>query len=308
MMYFIRNILLFTSLLAIVFTISCNKSDAPPQFSGERAYELLELQCKFGPRYPGSFAHDTALVWFKNFLSNYADTVYLQHFSYPDYEGKFMKMANIIARFSPKMQKCILLCAHWDTRPRADRDANIDNREIPILGANDGASGVAILLALAEIFHTKKPSIGVEIVLFDGEDYGVEGDLSRYLMGSKYFAQNLPRPAPSVAILLDMVGDKDLKIPKEGYSVLRCGTAVVETLWQRAKYLNLNAFVDSVGQSIIDDHLPLCEAGIASVDIIDFDYPYWHTLEDTPDRCSPYSLEQVGKLLVDVVYNPPENW
>lgn len=304
-----RN-LMFLILLILVFSgLSCKKGHKiQPVFSGERAYELLIHQCKLGPRFPGSPAHDSTLFWLENILKTYADTVYLQHFSYPDYNGNFMRMANVIARFSPDNCRRILLCAHWDTRPRAERDTIKENREKPILGANDGASGVAVLLALAEILRQSKPQIGVDIVLFDGEDYGVEGDISRYLMGSKYFAQNLPKPTPSVAILVDMVGDKELRIHKEGYSVLRCGPAVVETLWHRAKKLKLTAFVDSQGTAIIDDHLPLCEVGIRAVNIIDFDYPHWHTLEDTPDKCSPTSLEQVGKLLLDIVQNPPKDW
>ncbi len=277
-----------------------------PGFSGERAYELLVAQCRFGPRPPKSSAHDSLMRWLVEFLDTLADTVYLQHFSELGYEGEILPMANVVARFGLGKSYRILLCAHWDTRPWADRDPEVSNHTKPIPGANDGASGVAVLLHLAEIIHAKPPPVGVDIVLFDGEDYGHEGDLDRYLMGSRYFARNIVKPVWRFAVLLDMIGDADLCIPKERFSAEKFAPDVMETLWARAKELGLEAFRDSLGRPVIDDHHPLAAAGVKAVDLIDFDYPYWHTLQDTPDKCSPRSLAQVGKLLVDVIYRPPK--
>ena len=290
----------------LVLTGCSQKQVVKPKFDGERAYQLLKKQCDFGPRPPKSAAHDSLMNWMFNFLKPLADTVYLQHFSEIGYDGQVMPMANIIARFNPKAKYRIMLCAHWDTRPWADRDPDSLNHNKPILGANDGASGVAVLLHLAELLSKNPPPVGVDIVLFDGEDYGHEGDLEKYLLGSKYFARNVGSYRPKFAILLDMIGDRDLRIPKEYFSAVKFAPAVTETIWARAKALGLPAFVDSLGGGIIDDHHPLAQAGIKAVDIIDFDYPYWHTLNDTPDKCSPQSLQQIGTLLVDLIYSPPK--
>jgi len=293
-------------ILASVVIAGCAKEVEPPNFSGEQAYKLLVAQCDFGPRPPGSAVHDSFMVWLKNFLDTLADSTEIQYFSAVGYDGKILRMGNIIARFNPGAKEKIMFCAHWDTRPWADRDPDTTNHKKPILGANDGASGVAVLLHLAQLMHSKKPPIGVDIVLFDGEDYGHEGDLDMYLLGSKYYAQNLLGNKPKFVILLDMIGDSDLNIPKEQFSAIRFAPELVETLWNRAKKLSLKAFADTLGPAVIDDHHPLASAGIKAIDIIDFDYKYWHTQMDTPDKCSPKSLEQVGKLLVDIVYNPPE--
>ncbi len=301
-------IFFFTSIIlpAIPGCKSESKVAEKPIFSGQRSFELLEKQCSFGPRPPKSAAHDSLMQWLLSFLSALADTAYLQRFAEKDYEGEMMRMANVCAKFGSKHERRILLAAHWDTRPWADRDPDVANRGKPILGANDGASGVAVLLHIAELIKKNPPPIGVDIVLFDGEDYGHEGDLSRYLMGSKYFARNTVKPQWDFMILLDMVGDADLRLPKEQFSATKSAPDLVESLWTRAKSMRLEAFADSIGIPIMDDHVPMAEIGVKAVDIIDFDYPYWHTLEDTPDKCSPKSLEQVGLLLVDIIYNPPK--
>jgi Zn-dependent M28 family amino/carboxypeptidase len=200
-----------------------------------------------------------------------------------------------------------LLCAHWDTRPRAEQDPDKSKRNKPILGANDGASGVAVLLELASLLRTKAPPIGIDIALFDGEDYGAEGDHANYLLGSRYFAKNRPSSyLPRFGVLLDMVGDKNLELPKEGFSV-RYAPGVVNLVWSTARELGISQFVDAAGEDIIDDHLPLNEAGIPTIDLIDFNYPdptnrFWHTHQDIPENCSPESLEAVGAVLVHVLY------
>ena len=194
----------------------------------------------------------------------------------------------------------VLLAAHWDTRPIADHDPKPENRETPILGANDGASGVAVLLELARVFKTHPPPRRVVIVLFDGEDYGKTAD--DMFIGSRFFARNLGKWKPDYGILLDMVGDKNLTLPIEANS-WNANRAFTAAIWNRAAALGLAPFQQRLGPAIMDDHVPLIKVGIPMVDIIDFDYPYWHTIEDTVDKCSPKSLEVVATLVISVVYD-----
>ncbi len=279
-----------------------------PAFSGREAFRFLTAQTDLGPRNPGSKGHGRCLAYLEQALVRLADTVRLQPFPHPGYDGTTLQLTNVIASFKPESSARILLCAHWDTRPRADRDENPRRRDEPIIGANDGASGVAVLLQLATLLKAQPPTVGVDIVLFDGEDYGREGDTGNYLLGSRHFASTASRTSvPRFGILLDMVGDAALEIPRERYSV-RYAPDIVNTIWSTARGLGITEFVDYLGAEIIDDHLPLNEAGIRTVNIIDFDYPdpthrYWHTHDDTPDKCSPESLEAVGTVVANVVYN-----
>ena len=199
-----------------------------------------------------------------------------------------------------------MLCAHWDSRPRSENDPDSSKKSLPILGANDGASGVAILLDLGRVFQKQPPPVGVDIVLFDAEDWGLNGGEEGWFVGSKFFAQNLKGYRPRLAILLDMVGDSSLDIYREGYSQKYAGE-INDYIWETAKNEHATAFADSVKYTISDDHVPLLEAGIKVVDLIDFDYPYWHTQGDTPDKCSPQSLETVGKVLISAIYNKKIN-
>ncbi|MBP1654993.1 MAG: Peptidase family [Bacteroidetes bacterium] len=279
-----------------------------PPFQGREAFRFLTAQTDFGPRNPGSTGHDRCLEYLEQTLLPLADAVRLQPFTHAGYDGNTLQLTNIIASFRPESTARILLCAHWDTRPRADRDPDPKRRDEPITGANDGASGVAVLLQIATLLKSNPPAVGVDIVLFDGEDYGTEGDTGNYLLGSRHFARTTPRtPAPRFGILLDMVGDADLELPRERFSV-RYAPDVVNLVWETARALGVTEFVDYLGPEIIDDHLPLNEAGIRTVNIIDFQYPdathrYWHTHGDTPDKCSPESLEAVGTVVAHVVYN-----
>ena len=278
-----------------------------PAFSGREAFRFLTAQTDFGPRNPGSKGHERCLAYLEQTLVRLADAVRLQPFSHPGYDGTTLHLTNIIASFKPESPARILLCAHWDTRPRADRDENPRRRNEPILGANDGASGVAVLLELAPLLKALPPTVGVDIVLFDGEDYGKEGDTRNYLLGSRYFAYRVTDYVPRFGILLDMVGDAALELPREGHS-LRFAPDIVNTVWNTARGLGITEFVDYLGEEIIDDHLPLNEAGIKTIDIIDFNYPdpthrYWHTHQDTPEHCSAESLDAVGTVVANVVYN-----
>ncbi len=278
-----------------------------PTFSGAKAFELLVKQTKFGPRNPGSSGHAECLEFLSGEMRRYAANVKLQEFEYTGYSGERFHLTNIIASFKPEATSRVLLCAHWDTRPRADNDEDKKRRHEPIIGANDGASGVAVLLELASLLKQSPPPIGVDLVLLDGEDYGMESDLDRYLIGSKYFASHKPADYnPRFGILLDMIGDKFLDIPKEQHSVAYAPD-IVDLVWRTAHELGYPQFIDEAGEMITDDHLPLNEVGIKTIDLIDFNYPdptnrFWHSHNDVPENCSAESLEAVGTVVTHVVY------
>lgn len=275
-----------------------------PEFNGKNAYEYLITQTNFGPRNPNSDGHKKCMRYLESELKKFADKVSLQQFTQKGY-SETLVLANIFAQFKPEETNRILLLAHWDTRPRAEMDANPELRNKPIIGANDGASGVAVLLELARIFKNNPPPIGVDILLTDGEDYGdsqKDGSNELYFLGAKHFAKTKnPNYNPQYGILLDMVGDRDLQIPLEQQS-LRFAPQLMEIVWSTAEEVQATQFVRVPGESVADDHLALNEVGIPTIDLIDFQYPYWHTHQDTPDKCSAESLESVGKVLSAVIY------
>ncbi len=275
---------------------------SPPEFDGKEALGYLTDQCDLGPRNPGSEGHQRCKEYLLDMLGRYSNLVKIQEFVYQDTsQDTKLELTNIIASFYPDKRQRVLLCAHWDTRPFADRDPDSSLREEPILGANDGASGVAVLLEIARIVSQKRPKWGVDIVLFDGEDYGSEGELEKFCLGSKYFAKNRGEYKPQLGILLDMIGDKDLDVYKEGHSV-RYAKEIVDLVWGTARRLKIECFRDSTKYFMYDDHIPLLGARIPCIDLIDFDYPYWHTTQDTPDKCSPESLQKIGEVLIGVLY------
>ena len=302
---------LLTTLLFLAF--GCGPSG--PDFDEDHAFEYLVAQCDFGPRNPGSEGYYACLDFIINELDQSADDIILQDFRYREQRyRKRYDLQNIIARFNPDASFQTIISAHWDTRPWADQEDNRRDRNQPIIGANDGASGVAVLLELAKIMGETPPPIGVNLVFFDGEDLGVPGENETYCQGSRYFAKNLPIPRPDEAINLDMVGDKQLHIPVEKYS-LEYNPNLVRYLWGRADDMGLDAFDITPQYAIYDDHVPLHEiAGIPAINLIDFKYPnpyanFWHTMNDVPENCSAESLEQVGKLMVDYIYNREnQNW
>ncbi len=284
---------------------------APPEFDGHHAFQYLTRQCQFGSRVPGSAAHRQCGDFLVAELEKYADHLWEQGFSYRDKKDstRVLKGRNIIASFNinPRRNFRVLLCAHWDSRPWADQDRDSTKHNQPVPGANDGASGVAVLLEMARILKQHPLSYGVDIILFDLEDsgdYGAEQQpVSRnpFCIGSDYFVNYSNTYRPSFGILLDMVGDRNLRIPKEGFSVENA-PEVVNLVWSAAKRINARAFVDETGNPVIDDHFSFLQKGYPVIDLIDFDYPYWHTTEDTPDKCSAESLEEVGRVLVEVLY------
>lgn len=278
-----------------------------PDFSGKEAFDYLLAQTNFGPRNPGSPSHRNCLEYLVNELSRFSDAVNRQEFTHGGSRGEQIKLTNIIASFNLTATNRVLLAAHWDSRPYADEDKDPKKRDKPIIGANDGASGVAVLLQLAKMMKQIPPPLGVDIILFDGEDFGQKGDLTNFLLGSKYFASHKPTTFnPQFGILLDMIGDAQLEIQKEKSSV-RFAPDLVQLVWATAERLGLREFSPYEGPDLYDDHIPLNEAGIKMIDLIDFHYPdqthrYWHTSEDTPDKCSPSSLQVVGTLLTHLIY------
>jgi len=279
----------------------CSAQPSPPKFDSSRAFSVLSRQCDFGPRPVGSAAHDRTRDYLVRELRRYADSVELQNFQHAQAD-KTYRLSNIVAEFGDPNTRGVLLCAHWDTRPTADEELEAADRQRPILGANDGASGVAVLLELARMFHERPPAVPVTVVLFDGEDFGPT--VQDMFLGSRHFAARLGnKPRFRYGILLDMVGDKELEVYREGNS--QAGAkSVVDKIWTAARKLGYDgAFRDQVKYTISDDHVPLIEAGLPCADVIDFDYACWHTLRDTVDKCSAESLRTVGETIARVVYS-----
>lgn len=278
--------------------------DRPP-FPGDQAYALLLEQVGFGPRVPGEPGHERQLAWMNEWLAERADTVIEQAFPQQTTRGETLQLTNLFARFNPREQQRVLLVAHWDTRPRADQSRNPADRDQPVPGANDGASGTAVLLVLADLFRQQPPPIGVDLLFVDGEDYGPE--TTDMFFGARYFGANQPAGYPPLyGVLVDMVGDSDLRLPREGYSQERA-PEVVDRVWRVARELGYQGiFVDSPGGYVTDDHVALNDAGIRTIDIIDFNYgpgnSYWHTLQDVPENTSAESLEVVGEVLAELIY------
>ena len=284
-----------------------------PAFDGGRAFALLERQVDFGPRMPNSEAHESCLAFFGKFFDSLGVATEMQTFRLAGYDGTQLRLTNVIARLRPEAKDRILLAAHWDSRPFADRETDPVLAAQPIPGANDGASGVAVLLHLAEILSAHPAAVGVDIVLFDGEDYGREGDESMFLIGSKYFAATLGDATRyRFGILLDLVGDRDAVFPREALSKQYAGD-VQDMIWTEARRLGLTAFSDRAHSAILDDHVPLnTVAGIKTVDIIDAELVggdtadprrgYWHTLRDTPEQCDAQTLAAIGRLLLSIIH------
>lgn len=280
---------------------SCKNASGVPAFDGARAFALLTRQTDLGPRNPGSEGWRKFQTMAAAYFDSIPVTCQKQSFDYEDYlTGDTIHLTNWIVIINPQATERILVCAHYDCRPRAEMDPDSVKRHLPILGANDGASGTAVVMYLADILSKAPPRIGLDLVLFDGEDYGPQGRLDQYFLGSTYFAAHHTAQY-RFGILLDMVGDSDLHISRELLSD-RYAKYVNDKIWQAAARRQIAAFEDKIGDEVIDDHLPLTSAGIPTVDIIDFQYPYWHTQADTPDKCAPGSLAAVGQVLLDVIY------
>ena len=310
---FSKIIISFSATIIIILVIFIFVKKEKPIFDGKKAFDELVTQVDFGPRISGTKGHDKTQKYLTDKLKQYADLVSDQNFEYVDKRDstKIYKGSNIVASFniSPDVKERVLLAAHWDSRPFADNDPDSNNHKLPVPAANDGASGVAVLLEMARLFSISKPDVGVDIVFFDLEDIGdeskdiPEATRNPFGIGSVMFVKNNPAYRPAFGILLDMVGDKNLRIPKEVYSNERA-KYVIDKVWDAAKDVNATAFKDEIGVPIMDDHIVFLQHNIPVIDLIHTPFPsYWHTVNDTPDKCSNESLQQVGNVLVEVIYN-----
>jgi Zn-dependent M28 family amino/carboxypeptidase len=247
-------------------------------------------------------------AWLDSLSHALADTVVVQRWNHVTAGGDSLPMINVIARFNPETTTRVLYVAHWDTRPRADADSSGPTDQ-PIAGANDGASGVAVLLGVMDALAARPPTIGVDLLFVDGEDYGFfVPEPVDVLIGSEYYARNqLPPARPDFAVVWDMVGAANLRLTKEPQSAV-AAPDVIDLVWDTAERLGYgHVFVQEAGQTITDDHLPLIRAGIRAIDVIGWPYPHWHTLEDTADKLAVESLEAVGNVAVAVIREVDRN-
>ncbi len=276
--------------------------DRPREFDGAAAFRYIEQQLAFGPRVPNTEGHRRTGDWILELLHGRADSVEVQAFTHVTAAGDTLELRNFIGRFRPEMVERVLFVAHWDTRPKADLSANLGDQMKPVPGANDGASGAALLLGTADALQKNPPAFGVDLLFVDAEDYGDFPTNTDVLIGSRYYAANLSEEVrPLFAVVFDMVADADLRIFQEGNSVTNA-PEVVERVWLKADELGYGKiFRPTVGYTITDDHIPLLEAGIRAIDVIDFDYPPWHTADDTIDKVSAESLQIVGDIAVALV-------
>ena len=277
-----------------------------PAFDGEAALELVRTQVGFGPRVPGTEGHARQLDWMLERLDTLAPVLQADSFTHVTTSGDTLALVNVLARFAPEATRRVLLLAHWDTRPTSDRAADSTLHDVPVPGANDGASGTAVLLELAGLLAADPPPLGVDLLWVDGEDYGPTVD--DMLLGARRFAASLPEDGrPIYGLLLDMVGDADPSFPVEAISAQHANP-VVRKVWRVAERLGYrDYFPTAVGAQLVDDHVPLIEAGLPTANIIDFTYGpgngWWHTPEDVPERLSASTLEMVGEIVTELIYS-----
>ncbi|NTU52084.1 MAG: M28 family peptidase, partial [Candidatus Aminicenantes bacterium] len=271
---------------------------------------------EFGPRVPGTPAHAACADWLVKTLKQWTPDVVVQEFKARAYDGRPLEGKNIVASFDEDKTDRVLLCAHWDSRPFADHDPDPANHYKPVMGANDGASGVGVLLEIARCLSIKKPAVGVDILLLDLEDFGEHRNWSGYsqdswALGSQHWAKNPHRPGYKArfGILLDMVGGAGAVFPREGTS-LYYAPAVVRKVWDAARALGLGRyFVETESDPLIDDHVYINRfARIPTADIIDYDsrrggFPEsWHTVGDTLDKIDRDTLAAAGRTVLAVVH------
>jgi hypothetical protein len=292
--------------LTLVLLGGCRERGRPPrEFDGAAAFRYLETQVAFGPRVPGTPPHEREAAWLDSLLRARADTLVVQRWTHVTTKGDSLPLTNFIARFNPAATERILFLAHWDSRPVSDSplSTKADSAQ-PVPGANDGASGVAMLLGVADALRKSKPAVGVDLLFDDGEDYGTDftGDRHDVLIGARWYAQHQPPgPKPLYAVLFDMVADKDQQFFQEGNS-LTGAPEVVDLVWTTARDVGHgDRFFASPRHTLIDDHVELQKAGIRAIDVVDFDYPSWHTPHDTIDKVSAASLQVVGDVAMALI-------
>lgn len=327
-----------TGLLAAAFAVAAifgydafNKAPTPeveevekvqpagPSFNADSAFAYCQAQCDFGPRIMNSEAHDKCAAWIAGQFERHGCEVETQKADLRGYDGTTLKSLNIIARYNPKASQRVLLCAHWDSRPWADNDPDSANWRKPVMAANDGASGIGVMLEVARLLKAE-PALpfGVDFVCFDAEDWGtpqwadVQDDGDTWALGAQYWSENLPQGyTAQYGILLDMVGGQGAKFYREGMS-MQYASNVVKKVWSAARKAGYGSFFPkSDGGMITDDHVPVNEkAKIPTVDIIAY-YPdcqqssfgpTWHTTHDTMENLDKNTLKAVGQTIIQVLY------
>ena len=288
-----------------------------PVFNQDSAYAFVERQVRFGPRVPNTEAHKACAHYLASELERFGAKLYVQETVLTAYNGDRLQASNIIGAFNPEETNRIMLFAHWDSRPYSDQDPDVNNHYKPIDGADDGASGVGVLLEIARQINLNKIGKGIDIIFFDAEDYGVPSFLNDYsenswCLGAQFWAKNphVPNYKAEYGILLDMVGSKNATFFKEPTSV-QYAAPVVEKVWSTARNLGYGKFfVNASGTPIIDDHEYVIKGrGIPCIDIINLDSStrhgfgrYWHTQQDTMDNIDRETLKAVGQTVLEVIY------
>ncbi len=295
-----------------------------PSFQQDSAYAYVKKQVDFGIRLPGSPTHKQCKEWLSSKLKSFGATVIEQDFDALVYTGETLKSTNIIGQFNPEAKKRVLLCAHWDSRHIAEEDPNETKKKQPILGADDGASGVGVLLEVARIIGENGIDIGVDVIFFDAEDHGqnrtnpnasreeILANMKTWCLGSQYWGANkhVNGYKAKYGILLDMVGSANARFPKEEYS-LSVAPAVVNKTWKLAKGMGFgNHFIDDKEGPITDDHVFVHQVGgIPTIDIINMSNKadqtfgdHWHTHGDNMDVIDKRTLKAVGRVVTAVIY------
>jgi hypothetical protein len=289
-----------------------------PTFNADSAYSYVKTQCDFGSRTPMSKASQLCGDYLINFMKQYADTVYVQTFSSKLWDGTNVEGRNIIASFNPQASDRVVLAAHWDSRLWADEDPNEENHKKAIDGANDGASGVGVLMEIARVFRQKENPQGVDIVFFDLEDQGTPSwaesdveDQSDWCLGSQHWSKtpHYPFYTANYGILLDMVGYKNLRFTKEGLS-MHYAASIMNKVWEIAAAKGYsNIFINEQTYPIMDDHHWVnLTARIPMIDIVQNDptcsfFPFWHTMQDNMDNISKESLKIVGDVCLTTIFS-----
>jgi glutaminyl-peptide cyclotransferase len=281
-----------------------------PAFNQDSAYQFIQAQIDFGPRVPGSKAHELCAAYLQSKLASYNFETTVQSEVMTMFDNKKFRLKNIIASYKPEARSRIMISSHWDTRPWADSDD--ENPDKPIDGANDGASGVGVALEIARQINLINPAIGVDILLFDLEDYGeAGGSTNTWCVGSQYWATHLHKPnyTANFGVLLDMVAGKNAVFPKEGIS-MQYASAAVDKVWKTAHSLGYGAYFSMQEQRFVgvDDHVFVNRAGIPCIDIIEYNEAsgsfgdYHHTHDDNMDIIDKNTLKAVGQILLEVIY------
>lgn len=284
---------------ALLSAVGCHDSGRPrTAFDGQAALGYVKTQLDFGTRVPGTPGAQRCGDWIVAQMRQRADTVIVQSWNHTTVTGTVLPLRNVLARYRPTATDRVLYVTHWDTRPVSDEARDPAQRRLPMPGANDGASGVALFIALSDVLRKTPPTVGVDLLFVDGEDYGDFPKNEDVLIGSTYFASHLPSPGyhPLYGVLWDMIGDRDLEIYEEGNS-LQHAPEVVHRVWTEAADLGYGrSFIPQYGYTLTDDHVPLLKAGLRVIDVIDYDYPPHHTPQDTFDKVSAQSLQIVGDV------------